>query len=458
MAEVTLEEAPRKAREHFEKGLAALERNNLDYAMDMFDSALELCPALLKARQFLLRAAIKKLKAGKVSGLTHTMSSLSGLGGVFQAQAQIKKKPEDAVKTISKLLRKDPLNLQFVNLMAQAAKAANMPEVAVLTLEIARENYPSDVKLLETLGALFQDVDRMHDARLVYEELVRLRPSDPDAVRRLKDATALDSMQKGRWNEAKSYRDVIKDTKESVRLEQESKAVKTGKDIEDLITETLGKIQREPQNVNYKRSLADLYAKADRFDEALEVLREAQAASGGSDPQVDRSISQIMVRKLDAGITAAEASGDAAAAEAARISKETFMLSDAEDRVKRYPNDLLFKYELGVIYYERERYNEAAQMLQLSTRNPQRRIRSLYYLALCFKAKGQMDLASEQLEKAAAELNVMDETKKDVLYELGNLNEAMGNNDKAATFYKEIYSVDISYRDVSKKIEKFYKK
>ena len=41
MAEITLEEAPRKAREHFDKGFVAFERGNLDYAMDMFESALE---------------------------------------------------------------------------------------------------------------------------------------------------------------------------------------------------------------------------------------------------------------------------------------------------------------------------------------------------------------------------------------------------------------------------------
>ncbi len=41
MAEVTLELAPRKAREHYEKAIASLERGNVDYAMDMFLLALD---------------------------------------------------------------------------------------------------------------------------------------------------------------------------------------------------------------------------------------------------------------------------------------------------------------------------------------------------------------------------------------------------------------------------------
>ena len=39
MAEVTLEAAPRKARDHFEKGFSAMERGNLEYAIAMFESA-----------------------------------------------------------------------------------------------------------------------------------------------------------------------------------------------------------------------------------------------------------------------------------------------------------------------------------------------------------------------------------------------------------------------------------
>jgi tetratricopeptide (TPR) repeat protein len=87
-------------------------------------------------------------------------------------------------------------------------------------------------------------------------------------------------------------------------------------------------------------------------------------------------------------------------------------VADSADRVKRYPNDLQFRYEYGVVLYEHNRLNEAIEEFQLAQRNPQRRIRTLYYLALCFKQKQQYDIAIEQLQKAASEMTVMDETKK----------------------------------------------
>jgi tetratricopeptide (TPR) repeat protein len=348
--------------------------------------------------------------------------------------------------------------VQFVNLMVQAATAAQMPEVAILTLEIAKEHCPQDVQMMRNLARRYQDANRMHDARVIYEEIVRLKPADPQAIKDLKDSSALDSMQRGGWSEASSYRDIMKDTKEATRLEQAAKAVKTGRDVDDLVAETRAKIEREPQNVNYKRSLAELFTKADRHDEALAVLAEAQQQTGGADPQIDRMIGEVRKKQYEERIAALEASGDSAAAAEVRKEKDTFFLSDAEDKVRRYPNDLQFKFDLGTLYFERGMINEAIQQLQLAQRNPQRRIRALYYLALCFKQKKQFDIAREQLEKANSELNLMDETKKDILYELGSVCENMNQPDKAVEFFKEIYSVDIGYRDVTQKIEKFYKR
>ena len=126
--------------------------------------------------------------------------------------------------------------------------------------------------------------------------------------------------------------------------------------------------------------------------------------------------------------------------------------------VKRYPNDLQFRYELGVQYYIRSMFNEAIEEFQLAQRNPQRRTRALYYLGLCFKEKGLLDMGFEQLKKAASEITLMDEIKKDVVYEMGILADQMGRKDEAVGYFKEIYAVDIKYRDVAQRIEASYTK
>lgn len=458
MAEIEMEKAPRKAREHFDKGFASMERGNLDYAMDMFTLALDVCPQLLKARKYLRAAQVKKYKNNPPNSFQKAMVQVKGAGKTMKAQSLVKKDPAAALKVTEELLAIDPFNPSFVSLNVQAATGSGLPEAAILTLEVAKEGNPTETKLLRQLAALYQEVDRLHDARILYEEIARLLPNDPQAIKQLKDATALDSMQRGRWGEEGDFRTKIKDSKEAILLEQQNKAVKSSKDSDALIEETLRKIEAEPKNINYRRALAELYLKSDQYDQAIDALKVAQEMTGGADPQIDRALSQAYIRKLDFEITQFEAAGDTEHAEAWKKEKTEFTLEDARDKVERYPNDLLFRFDLGVLLYERGEINEAIQQFQLAQRNPQKRIRSLYYLGLCFKQKGQNDIALEQLQKAVAELPVMDDTKKDLLYELGSLSELMGNKDKALAYFKEIYGVDISYRDVAVKMEAFYNK
>lgn len=456
MAEIEIEQAPRKAREHFDKGFAAMERGNLDYAMDMFNLALEVSPALLKARKFLRAAQVKKYKTNPPNSFQKAMVQVKAAGKTMKAQSLMKKDPTGALKVTEEMMALDPFCPAFVSLNVQAAIGAGFPEAAILTLEVAKEGNPTDTKLLRQLAALYQQVDRMHDARVIYEEVARLLPNDPQAIKQLKDSTALDSMQKGRWAEEGDFRGKIKDSKEAILLEQQNKAVKTAKDSDALIEETLKKIEADPKNINYRRALADLYLKSDQHDLALEALKAAQEMTGGADPQIDRAVSNAYIRKLDFEIAQFEAAGDTEHVEAWKKERASFMLDDARDKVERYPNDLLFRFDLGVLLFERGEINEAIQQFQLAQRNPQKRIRALYYMGLCFKHKGQLDIAVEQMQKAVSELPVMDDTKKDLLYELGTLSERMGNKDKALAYFKEIYGVDISYRDVATKIESFY--
>ena len=143
MAEIAFEEAPRKARELFEKGFAAMERGNLDYAMDMFMSSLEIEPRLLRTRKFLRAAAVKKFKDSKGGAITHFTSTLSGLGGLLSvagwAKLTVDKDSSDAVekiykqgkRTVREQYRKDGSHSEYMlilgNGMLVEAKGQNTP-------------------------------------------------------------------------------------------------------------------------------------------------------------------------------------------------------------------------------------------------------------------------------------------------------------------------------------------
>ena len=451
MATVDLDDAPRKIKDLYHKGMAALERGNLDYAIDMYMTVLELEPRLLVARKFLRAAQLKRNNEKKAS-----LSSLKGMGASMSAKGVIKKDPEKAVILSEKLLSIDPANKSFIDIFVQACEAADYSEEAIQTLEIANETIPNDIELLNKLGRLYLINSQADKARDCYEKVMALDPNDQVAIKNMKDAAALDTVHSGGWQSDGGYRDIIKNTEEAEALEQETRVNQSTSDLDKLIADTLAKAEREPENINFQQALGDLYNKNEQFEESLEAYEKANQLSGGADPQIERAINEVNIRIYDYNIEVLNESGDTAGAEEMEAQKEQFLLDDAADRVNRYPNDLQFKYEYGEVLYRHDMLNEAIQQFQAAQRNPQRRLEALYFLGLCFKEKGQMDIAVEQFEKAASEISTMDSTKMDLYYELGTISETIGNIDKALEYYKAIYGVDIGYKDVTEKIDHAY--
>ena len=461
MAEVTLEQVPQKIKDLFNRGFVAMERGNLDYSIDMFTACLALEPRLHKARKFLRAAEIKRFKSQGGGQLTHLISSVTGFSNLIKAQALLKSKPMEALQAAEKLLLKDPLNLNYIKLLENAALAAGEPEIAVQTLAIAKEHYPQNTDLLERLGRLYMSTDQPRLARECFETLCEIKPQDSGALKLLKDAMAIDSMSKDGWEKVGTkgtkFTDLIRDRKEADMLARESKAVVDKNDTTIMIEENKARIKREPGNMNYRRALANLYKDSKMFADAITTLQEAQVVSGGRDPQIDQTISAIRIQMMDEEITKLKAAGMAAGVEAKQKDRELFLTNDLQDRVTRYPNDLQLKYEFGILLFEQNRINEAIQQFQASQRNAQRRIQSLFYIGRCFRAKQQYDMAIDQLQQAVAELPIMDDTKKAVVYELGSIYELTGRAPEAMECFKQIYQIEIGYLDVATKVEQGYK-
>jgi tetratricopeptide (TPR) repeat protein len=463
MAEVTIDHVPPRIRDLFNKGFIALERGNLDYAIELLSSCIETVPCFLQARRFLRAAEIQKFKNRKGNAfLSKLTSGASSMPAYLSAVATLKAgKAERAVEATEKLLRNDPLNLKFIMLFAEAATAAGWPEMAIQTLEIAKEYYPEEADIVEWIGNLYTQADQPKEAREAFERLCELRPNNPTAIKALKDATARESMSKDGWGKVAekggSYRDIMKDSKETELLEQESKAVKSEKDIESLIADTQEKLRAEPENINYFRALARLYVQKKAFTDAIATLDQALKLAPG-DPELDGAMAATRVAEFDDRIAHLKNAGDNAGVESKETERQQYIFDNLNDRVKRYPNDLKLRYEFGVMLYENDYLNEAIQQLQMAQRSPKHRVGALLHLGLCLRQKKQYDLAVEQLEKAAAELTMMDDVKKNILYELGEVLELMGDKEKASSYYKQVYQVDIAYKDIAHKVERGYAK
>ena len=226
----------------------------------------------------------------------------------------------------------------------------------------------------------------------------------------------------------------------------------TGDDAELLIQEKLKQIEAEPKNMNARRALARIYIQGKRFYEAIDVLQQAIEVSGTMDPELDRMLSQTKVQYYDQQIEALRANGQEDDAVALEGEKNQFVFDDLAARVERYPNDLHLRFELGKQYFTYGYYDDALTHLQLAQKSPKDRLWALYYLAMCFLAQDQVDMGVMQLETARDAIPTMDDLKKKVVYQLGLCAEASGDLEKAYQYYKDVYSSDVGFEDLSERM------
>ena len=96
------------------------------------------------------------------------------------------------------------------DLLFDCALRLNMLNTAAFALETVRKGSPENTKLLHKLAEHYLARDMPQEAADVYNDIVKQDGTDIDAVKGSKDATARASMKKQKWEEAQSFRDVMK--------------------------------------------------------------------------------------------------------------------------------------------------------------------------------------------------------------------------------------------------------
>ena len=189
------DEIPESVRPFYDKGLAALERNNLDYAMDMLEAVLKEEPRLLQTRRLLRMAAIKKDKR-QAPGKSTPLKSAAAL---LKIRSRIRKDPLQALQLAERTLNRDPFNLRFTHIHCDAAQACQAPEIAIQTLELLREQGKAGFKTLLRLADLYEEQGRFEQEYDCRENMIQLNPGNAQAEKKLKDAAARLTMNKSDW-------------------------------------------------------------------------------------------------------------------------------------------------------------------------------------------------------------------------------------------------------------------
>lgn len=460
MPEKSINDVPRNLRELFEKGTAALHRKNYDYAIAIYSQVLQNEPGFFDCREAL--RATQFAKRNESTGFfKKILGTASNSPQLAKAQLSLRNNPADALNTCEQILNNDPQNLTAHKILAEAAMALGYPKTAVLSLEIVNKQSPRDQDNAMNLAEALAAAGNIPRAEQIYTELQRANPADPTIAQAFKNLSAKRTMHEGGYNSLESgqgsYRDILKDKKEAVSLEQEHRQVKTDDVATNLIADYEQRLSQEPENLRLHRSIAELYAQKKDFDTALGYYQKI-VEKGAVDSSLERAIAETTAKKIEYQISQLDSTAPDYPQQVAELQKQKdlFLIDQAHQRVEKYPNDLAFRFELGELLFKAGKISEAIQEFQKAQNNPHKKIQSLYYLGRCFAKRNMNDLAARTLQNAIKEKVVFDDEKKELVYALGSVLEKMGRKEEAIEQFKQIYEIDIGFKDVGQKVDAYY--
>lgn len=462
MSEKTVNEVSRDSRMLFQRASEAAQRENLDYAITLFCQLLEKEPEFFDCRKALRQAQVKKAGAG---GTGFFKKMLSGAGSsplVAKAQMALRSHPASAMATAEQILNGDPNSGPAHRIIVEGAQALELPRTAVLSYEVLAKNSPKDKKLIIEYAQAVSAIGEGTRAENLLLTLMRDFPGDNDLNQALKNLSARKTLDEGGYGALESgegsYRDILKDKAEAVALEQENRVQKTEDVAANLIAEYESRLPREPANMKLVRSLAELHTQKGQFEQALAYYDQIKRSEMGNDASLDEAITKTKLRQLDQRILEVNpfAADHAEQVAALKEAKANFQISECQKRVDRFPTDMGIRFDMGVLYFQAGKINEAAAEFQKAQNNPHKRLPAMNYLGQCLAKKRMFDMAARTFQRAIEEKQVFDDEKKDLVYNLGAVLESMGKKTEAIDQYKILYELDMGYRDVGAKVDAFY--
>jgi tetratricopeptide (TPR) repeat protein len=457
----------------YTRAKAAAQSKNYDYTISLMQALLKDEPLFLEGRRFLRAVEIQKYKA--LSGFNRQMLGMKLSTATMKLGGAAKKEPNAQLIQAEEVLALDPFHPKANALVGEAGAKLGLPEFRAFAYETLAQELgegkakASDRAVLHTLADTYMELRDYQKAEKTYSRILEIDPRDGDALSGLKNASAAHTSKSGGWETAGAdYRNALKNKQESIDLEQASKVVKSTEAIDEQIRINLGKHEADPASPIHARNLAQLFLQKNDLANAILFYEHAFEMGGRIDPSIEKIIGDLKLKKaeeelsrLSVGQEDEEANPELQTQRLTAMAEKQkeiidVRLAQAQARVRAHPNEGQYHYEFGEALYKSGQYKRAGEELQFALKQPSVRYQAMNYMGLSFMKRGMLDFAIKQLAGAESELPVMDDLKKEIVYNLGLAYEANTQADKALDQWKKIYEVDMGYRDVAERVEASY--
>ena len=469
----------RVAQESFAKAKELISDGGFDYAIQLLLTCCRLDPA-----NFFYRQTLRKTQKDKYG------NNLRGSRFAFLSAPRWKvklrsaKRAREYLKALEhgeQVLCRNPWDLGAQMDMAESFDALGLSDLAVFTLDQARQKYPKDATLNRALARQFEKRGDFQKAMVLWQLVRDSNPQDVEAAHKAKDLAASATIQKG------GYEETAAGTKESpvmgrIESQSASKQHKLDREAEPI----LKRIEADPTEPALYLQLAAAYRKSGQDDRARAALQQGLGPTGNAF-QIQLELMTLdltpvrknlehadaRLRKLKEKARAAAdddtaTNGTDAPAEEmteaeltalrAKLLKEINTREIDLFRVKsdRFPNELAHRVELGTRLFKGDRIDEAITELQLARRDDRLKWRASLLLGMCFKKRNNWRLAQRNFEEGLTALPADEEAgKKELLYQLATGSAENGDLARAIDLGHELANLDFAFKNIGKLLDEW---
>jgi tetratricopeptide (TPR) repeat protein len=423
-------EQRRAASSLFERAADVMASGGFAHAVDLLQDCCRLDPANLLYRQTLRRAAKSRFRH---NGRGHWLAWLYHWPlrlGLMRAVAA--NRPLEVMRLAERILAINPWDLPAQRSLARAAEGVGLVDVAIWSLEQARQTHPDHLRLHRELAELYERRGHYTQALALWQRVAQGAPRDREVAQRIADL----NRAIGPLSEEEA--------------DPSSSTSSTLDPVEREVTQCRAQIADAPTRPEGYLSLARLYRQTGRLSAAQEILTQGLQATGQDFSlcleQADLAIEPY---RRDLAITRAkrgERDEEALQQQEAELLREINARERELFRLQadRQPHRRDLRYELAVRLLRCGQVEEAlATFRELD--GDWRAARGAGY---CYRLWGNTAKAVPCFEQALAQLSGDDAARAELLYTLACCHAEAGDYDRALERGAELAELAPEYEDI----------
>lgn len=431
----------KRLQQCFEYGSKQMAQENYDYATKLFTECVLGDPSNLSYVQSFMGNLQKKYNNNKTGSKLAKLKERGARNAIRKASRQ--NQWDAVISNGLKVLAINPWDIPTLRAMATASEQMGDDEPEMAYLRAALTANPKDPNVNRQCAIALATRHQFDQAIACWHRVSQVRPDEQEAQRAIASLAVEKTIVKGKYDEADALQKLGK-SGAGAQADQELT-------IEQKL---LQKINHDPEELSNYFELAQVHLNNEQYKEAQEVLAAALEVSDG-DEDVRERMEDAQLRHLRQQISSAESDGDLETKERLRKELNEKELDVYKKRCERYPNNLAFKYDLGLRYQINGQYNEAIKEYQQARNDPRRKGLCLLALGQCFQQIEQHRLAASHYDLAVEEIPDRDaENRKKALYLAGKLAIALKNLETADKHLSALAGLDFTYKDVSALLDK----